>query len=57
MTLLEVEELLDYWRRHPPLHLLIAAALGTHKKPETAQDFAALAALAPDGMLAAKGKT
>ena len=56
MTLLEVQELLDYWRAHPPLHLLIAAALGAPKKPDLAQDFAALAALAPDGMLAAKGK-
>ena len=57
MTLLEVQELLQYWRAHPPLHLLLAAALGALKKPDTAQDFAALAALAPDGILAAKGKT
>jgi hypothetical protein len=56
MTLIEVQELLDYWRAHPPLHLLIAAALGAHKKPDVAQDFAALAALAPDGILAVKGK-
>lgn len=56
MTLLQVQELLDYWRAHPPLHLLVAAALGAHKRPDPAQDFAALAALAPDGMLKARGK-
>lgn len=56
MTLPQVQELLDYWRLHPPLHLLAAAALGAHETKH-AQDFAALAALAPDGFLAAKGKT
>jgi hypothetical protein len=56
MTLPQVEELLDYWRAHPPLHLLVAAALGAHKKSDPAQDFAALAALAPQGILSAKGK-
>lgn len=56
MTLPQVEELLDYWRAHPPLHLLVASALGVHKKTDTAQDFAALAALAPQGILSAKGK-
>lgn len=54
MTLPQVQELLDYWRAHPPLHLLVAAALGIHE-PKHAQDFAALAALAPNGTLAAKG--
>ncbi len=56
MTLSQVKELLDYWRAHPPLHLLIAAALGADKKPAPPQDFGALMALAPDGTLAAKGK-
>jgi hypothetical protein len=28
MTLLEVEELTQYWVDHPPLHLMIAAYLG-----------------------------
>jgi len=57
MTLIEVQELLQYWRIHPPLHLLVGAALGARRQPEAAQDFAALMALAPDGVLAAKGKT
>jgi hypothetical protein len=26
MTLSQVTELLDYWRAHPPLHLLLASA-------------------------------
>ena len=56
MTLLEVRELLDYWRLHPPLHLLIAAALGAPRQAQAAEDFAALAALAPNGVLTAKGK-
>ena len=51
MTLLQVKELLAYWRVHPPLHLLLAAALGIHEKRAAADDFAALAALAPDGVL------
>ena len=28
MTLLEVEELTQYWINHPPLHLMVAAYLG-----------------------------
>ena len=55
MTLNEVQELLDYWRGHPPTHLLVGAALGAGKGAELRQDFAALAALAPEGVLAAKG--
>lgn len=31
MTLFEVEELTSYWAQHPPLHLLVAAFLGTGK--------------------------
>ncbi|MGH6975802.1 MAG: hypothetical protein ACREED_02125 [Stellaceae bacterium] len=52
MSLSAVRELLAYWSRHPPAHLLLAAALRfTPKaKPERA-DFAALAALAPAGVL------
>lgn len=55
MTLPQVQELLDYWRAHPPLHLLVAAALGVQDK-RRAEDFTALAALAPNGILAAKGR-
>jgi hypothetical protein len=51
MTLPHVTELLDYWRAHPPLHLLLAAALGVHEKRVSQDDFAALMALAPDGVL------
>jgi hypothetical protein len=52
MTLPQVKELLDYWRAHPPLHLLLGAALGIHeKRVEAREDFAALMALAPDGVL------
>ncbi len=31
MTLPEVEELIQYWIDHPPLHLLIATYLGVNK--------------------------
>ena len=52
MTLPQVTELLDYWRAHPPLHLLLAAALGIHeKRGGPPEGFAALMALAPDGVL------
>lgn len=36
MTLLDFEELVGYWREHPPLHLLAAAwlAVGSSKKRE-----------------------
>ncbi|HEX3971529.1 MAG TPA: hypothetical protein VHX19_09400 [Stellaceae bacterium] len=51
MTLLQVKELLAYWRAHPPLHLLLAAALGIQETSAASQDFAALMALAPDGVL------
>jgi hypothetical protein len=51
MTLPQVTELLDYWRKHPPPHLLLAAALGIHEKRAASEDFAALMALAPDGVL------
>jgi hypothetical protein len=51
MTLTQVKELLDYWHAHPPLHLLLAATLGIHEKRAADDDFAALMALAPDGVL------
>lgn len=51
MTLPQVRELLDYWHAHPPLHLLLAAAYGIHEKRGRDEDFAALMALAPDGVL------
>ncbi|HVA15461.1 MAG TPA: hypothetical protein VNF99_19590 [Stellaceae bacterium] len=57
MTLLQVQELLAYWRAHPPLHLLLAAALGLHGKASEQQDFAALMALAPGGVLRAERKS
>ena len=56
MSLSQVRELLGYWRQHPPVHLLVAAALGAQAKPAP-QDFAALMALAPGGALKAKGRT
>ncbi|HEV8015215.1 MAG TPA: hypothetical protein VGP48_06760 [Stellaceae bacterium] len=56
MTLPQVHELLAYWRAHPPVHLLLAAALGLHEKREARDDFAALMALAPGGVLRAQGK-
>jgi hypothetical protein len=51
MTLPQVTELLAYWRKHPPMHLLLAASLGIHEKHAAHEDFAALMALAPDGVL------
>lgn len=57
MTLIEVRELLDYWRLHPPLHLLVGALLHTTRPASPPKDFAALMALAPNGFLAAKGKS
>ncbi len=49
MTLLEVEELFDYWTRHPPAHIAIAAALRIgNRRPAAPHDVqAALAALGP----------
>lgn len=56
MTLHQAKELLDYWRAHPPLHLLLAAALGLHEPASAREDFAALMALAPGGVLRGKGR-
>lgn len=55
MTLPQVNELLAYWRTHPPVHLLLAAALGINDKREVPEDFATLMALAPSGVLRGKG--
>ena len=56
MTLPAVNELLDYWSRHPPAHLLLAAAFPIKPKPAAPRaDFADLAALAPEGVLKHKG--
>ena len=53
MSLSALRDLLAYWSRHPPAHLLLAAALrfAPRPKPERAA-FADLAALAPNGVLA-----
>lgn len=56
MTLFQVQELLTYWRAHPPVHLLVAAALGLQEKQDARENFAALMALAPDGVLRGKGR-
>jgi hypothetical protein len=56
MTLPQVQELLAYWHAHPPLHLLLAAAYVLQETRTRDEDFAALMALAPDGLLRAKGK-
>jgi hypothetical protein len=56
MTLLQVQELFAYWRAHPPVHLLLAAALGLNEQRESQEDFAALMALAPGGVLRGQGK-
>lgn len=64
MRLSAVRDLLAYWSRHPPAHLLLAAALRFQPKPKSDRAaFADLAALAPGGVLsngwssAATGKT
>jgi len=52
MSLSAVRELLDYWSRHPPAHLLLAAALRFTPQPKlTRASFADLAGLAPNGVL------
>ncbi|MGH6984906.1 MAG: hypothetical protein ACREEI_11840 [Stellaceae bacterium] len=52
MSLSALRDLLDYWSRHPPAHLLLAAALRftPTRKPDHA-GFADLVALAPGGVL------
>lgn len=52
MSLSALRELLAYWSRHPPAHLLLAAVLRFTPKPKPARaGFADLAALAPSGVL------
>ena len=52
MSLSALRELLDYWSRHPPAHLLLAAALRFKSQPKSERaGFADLAALAPGGVL------
>lgn len=47
MTLPAVYELLDYWREHPPVHLLIGAYLGRRSASGTARsDLGELLAMA-----------
>jgi hypothetical protein len=54
MHLSALRELLDYWSRHPPAHLILAGVLRVAPKPKTARAaFADLAALAPGGVLSA----
>ncbi len=55
MSLSALRELLDYWSRQPPAHLLLAAALRFTPKPKPARaSFADLAVLAPCGVLSLK---
>ncbi len=55
MSLSALRELLDYWSRHPPAHLLLAAALRFKPRPKSERAaFADLAALAPSGVLSLK---
>ena len=52
MHLSAVRELLAYWSRHPPAHLILASVLHVKPKPESERAaFADLAALAPGGVL------
>jgi len=32
MTMFQVEELMSYWLRHPPVHLLLAAQIGVERE-------------------------
>ncbi|HEV2162223.1 MAG TPA: hypothetical protein VGR52_08340 [Stellaceae bacterium] len=53
MSLSALRDLLAYWSRHPPAHLLLAAALRVTPRPRPDRaTFADLAALAPNGVLA-----
>lgn len=55
MSLSAVRELLDYWLRHPPAHLLLAAALHFKPTPKPSRAaFADLVRLAPGGVLSVK---
>jgi hypothetical protein len=55
MTLPQVYELLGYWEKHPPVHLLVAGYLGYRPKPKirpasAAADIGGLIGLAPGGL-------
>jgi hypothetical protein len=43
MTWRDVEDLTDYWRAHPPVHLLVAGYMG-YQPPSTTPDDPAIAA-------------
>ena len=52
MSLPALRELLAYWSRHPPAHLILASVFRVTPKPKSARaGFADLAALAPSGVL------
>lgn len=51
MTLPQVEELLDYWQDHPPVHVLVAAYLG-FEPPKTVEQQWAEGAMSPADFLA-----
>jgi len=52
MSLSALRELLAYWSRHPPAHLILAGVFRVTPKPKsTRAGFADLAALAPSGVL------
>lgn len=52
MHLSALRELLAYWSRHPPAHLLLATALKITPRPKPVRaTFADLMALAPGGVL------
>ena len=56
LTLSALQELLDYWSRHPPAHLVLASAFGVRPAARRATSgFAELAALAPKGTLRVGG--
>ncbi len=47
MTLLDFEELCDYWRDSPPVHWMVAAYLGIGEKKETPRGHPTIAPNAP----------
>lgn len=60
MTLPEANRLCAYWRDHPPVHLLVAAALGVKPEAATSQqtsDLGALLRAAKGGVLSAADLT
>lgn len=50
MTLPQVAELVDYWRRQPPTHVLVVAYLGC-EAPKTIEEQWAQGALSPADFL------